>query len=315
MSNFEKKKEEKFHKQLQKEMNRKEKANTSRLSKKDLDQLKINNKKEYVSKNEIQMINNENYEIIKDNRLIQKATFDYTTNELKCLNYTLSKLQPYKIYTDNEWIEYPLKELYKILNIKNMGGANFDLLKESLHNLRTKGKWIHIQNEKENTYTDLSFFQNCKIELDENGENIVRVRFMQEILDYLQNLKKNFTKELIIYTMRLKSKYAIRMYELCKSYQSMYLSKYKNKEYNFYGFAFIIELMKIKWVLPKNYTNGKIKQVLDSAIKEINRKTDIQVSIQDTLKDNKKINEYIIKIEPNQNFIQVYKDIENERKK
>lgn len=310
--NFKKKQNEKFHKQIKKQMDRKTKANSPLLNKKDLDELVINNGKRFVSKNEIKKINNENYEVIKDNRLIQKATFDFTALEMKCLNYTLSKLNPNKTYTDNEWIEYPLKEMYKILKLKN-NSASIELLKESLHNLREKSKWIKIENEKGKRLVDLAFFQNVEIKLNDNNENIVKVRFMQDILDYLQRLKNNFTKELVIFTMRLKGKYAIRLYELCKSYQSMYLSKYKEKEYNIFGFAFILDLMKNKWVLPSNYTNGKIKQILDSAINEINNKTDIEISIYDTIKENKKIMEYIIKIDPNSNFHNIYQDIEKER--
>ena len=313
MSNFESKREEKFHKQIQKQMEKKKKKNSELLNKKDLDELTINNGKRFVSKKEIKQINNENYEIVKDNRLIQKATYDFTRLELQALNFTLSKLDPKKVYTDNDVIQYPLKDLYTILGIKENSTGQIELLKESLHNLRTKGKWVRIEDEKEKRLVDLSFFLYVDIKLNDNNENIVRVRFMQDILNYLQNLKGNFTKELVIFTMRLKSKYAIRLYELCKSYQSMFLSKYKNNEYNFYGFAFIIEYMKNKWCLPSNYTNGDIKRILDKAIKEINEKTDIEISIEDTIKENKKIIEYIIKIIPNKNFTDIYKDIEKER--
>lgn len=309
-NNFKKKQNEKFHKQIKKQMDRKTQANSPLLNKKDLDELTINNGKKFLSKKEIKKINNENYEIIKDNRLIQKATFDFTELEMKCLNYTLSKLKPNIKYSYTDVIEYPLKEIYEILKIKKSGAA-LELLKESLHNLRTKGKWIKVDNGK--GIVDLSFFEWVKIELNDKNENIVKVRFMQEILDYIQSLKNNFTKELVIFTMRLKGKYAIRLYELCKSYQSMYLSKYKEKEYNIFGFAFIIDLMRIKWCLPNNYTNGKIKQIIDKAITEINNKTDIEVSIYDTIKENKKIMEYIIKIDPNSNFHNIYQDIEKER--
>ena len=309
-NNFKKKQNEKFHKQIKKQMDRKTQANSPLLNKKDLDELTINNGKKFLSKKEIQKINNENYEIIKDNRLIQKATFDFTELEMKCLNYTLSKLKPNIKYSYTDIIEYPLKEIYEILKIKKSGAA-LELLKESLHNLRTKGKWIKVDNGK--GIVDLSFFEWVKIELNDKNENIVKVRFMQEILDYIQNLKNNFTKELVIFTMRLKGKYAIRLYELCKSYQNMYLSKYKENEYNIFGFAFIIDLMRIKWCLPNNYTNGKIKQIIDKAITEINAKTDIEISIIDTIKENKKIMEYIIKIDPNSNFHNIYQDIEKER--
>ena len=108
--------------------------------------------------------------------------------------------------------------------------------------------------------------------------------------------------------MRLKSKYAIRLYELCKSYQNNFI-----EQLNIFGFNFYLELMRNKWVLPSNYTNGKIKQILDKAIQEINNKTDIEISIFDTHKTNKKIDYYVIDIKNNSNFHNIYKEIEKER--
>lgn len=303
-SNLLKKKEKKHKEIINKLFNsKKEKLKND---KKIYDELSINNKNTFYSKEELNMINDENHEIIKDNQLIQKSSFDFTELELKSLNYTLSKLRPDRTYTENDWIEYPLKDLIKMLNLKN-GTASIELIKDSLHNLRTKGKWVKIESEKKEI--DLSFFQNCEIENIDN-KNIVRIRLMKPILEYLQNLKKYFTPQYLVYTMRLKGKYAIRLYELCKSYQNNYI-----KELDINGFNFYIEKIKKLWCLPDIYRSNDIKRILEKSIKEINKKTDIQISIYDNYKIGTKINYYILKIELNNNFNKVYKDIEKERHK
>lgn len=303
-SNLLKKKDEKHKKIIDKLFNGKK--DKLKNNKKIIDELSINNKNTFYSNEELNMINEENYEIVKDNNLIQKSSFDYTELELKSLNYTLSKLKPNKIYTENDWIEYPLKDLLKMLNLKN-GTASTELIKESLHNLRTKGKWIKVKSE--NKTIDLSFFQNCEIE-NINNKNIVRIRLMKPILDYLQNLKKYFTSQYLIYTMRLTGKYAIRLYELCKSYQNNYI-----KELDINGFNFYIDKIKKIWCMPDTYRTNNIKNILEKSIKEINKKTDIQISIYNTHKSGVKIDYYILKIELNDNFHKIYKDIEKERQK
>lgn len=302
-SNLLKRKEEKHKKLINKIFT--SKKNNIKNDKKILDELSINNKNTFYSDEELKMINEENYKIVKDNSLIQKSKFDFTELELKSLNYTLSKLKPNKIYNENDWIEYPLKDLLKMLNLKN-GTASTELIKESLHNLRSKGKWIKIENE--NKIVDLSFFQNCEIANIDN-KNIVRVRFMKPILDYMQNLKKYFTSQYLVYSMRLTGKYAIRLYELCKSYQNNYI-----KELNINGFNFYIDKIKKIWCLPDTYRTNDIKRILEKSIKEINIKTDIKISIYNTHKNGVKIDYYTLQIELNNNFYKIYKDIEKERK-
>ena len=303
-SNLLKKKEEKHKKIIDKLFN--SKKDKLKNDKKIYDELSINSKNNFYSDEELKMINDENHEIIKDNQLIQKSSFDFTELELKSLNYTLSKLRPDKTYTENDWIEYPLKDLIKMLNLKS-GTASIELIKNSLHNLRTKGKWIKIESEKKEV--DLSFFQNCEIENIEN-KNIVKIKLMKPILNYLQNLKEYFTPQYLIYTMRLKGKYAIRLYELCKSYQKNYIKKLDINGFNFY-----IDKIKKIWCLPNTYRTNDIKRILEKSIKEINKKTDIQVSIYDSCKIGTSINYYILKIELNNNFYKVYKDLEKERYK
>lgn len=296
-------KKEKTKKIISSHLNKKKKENQVYLDKKYLDELDINNINNNYTKQELKKINEENYQIIKDNRLIQKATFDFTEMEMKCLNYTISKLKPNELITENDYIEYSLNDLIKIFNIKNQG-SQYELIKQSLHNLRTKGKWVKIENEKEKKEKDLSFFRECEIDTTNKNNYIVRVQFMKEILIYLQNLKDKFTPQYLVYTLKLKGKYAIRLYELCKSYQNNYID---DKE--IYGFNFYIDKMRVKWCLPTNYLNGEIKRILDKAMKEINKKTDIKISIYNAHKDGKKIDYYIIKIEPNQAQV-----IENNKK-
>lgn len=295
MSNMKNKKEEKKKKIISSHHQKKKRPNQPYIDKKYMNELDIQDTSKHYTKNELKKINEENFQIIKDNRLIQKATYDFTELEIKSLNYTLSKLKPNEMITENDWIEYELIDLIKMLNLK-YGTASIELVKKSLHNLRIKSKWVHIENEKEKCWVDLAFFLKVKIE-NINGKNIVRVKFMQEILDYLQNLHEKFTTQYLVYSMRLKGKYAIRMYELCKSYQNNYI-----KELDIYGYNFYIDKMRLKWCIEESYRNNDIKRIIDRAINEINKKTDIKISIYDTHKIKKKIDYYIIKIEPNSIF-------------
>jgi len=302
-----KKNEDKRQVLLDKHLNKVHRKNQQYLDKKYLDELEVLKSDVYYTTDQLRRINEENYQIIKDNRLIQKATFNFTELELKCLNYTLSRIKPDSKLSENDWIEYKLRDLIKMLNLKD-SSASVQLIKDSLSNLRTKGKWIKIETEKEKKEVNLSFFLKCEID-NTNGKNIVRIRLMQEILDYLQNLHNNFTTQYLIYTMRLKGKYAIRLYELCKSYQNNYI-----KEFDIFGFNLYLEKIRSKWCIEKSYRNNDIKRTVECAINEINKKTDIQVSIYNSHKDGRMIDYYVIRVEPNSNFQQIYKDIKNERK-
>lgn len=259
---------------------------------------------------EIDMMNQEEYKIIKDNRLIQKATFDYTEMEMKCLNFALSKLIPEVSLIENKnerWdLQFTFRELLDSLKIKD-GASNYKLVSHSIFQLKEKTKRVKIERDNKTIYKPFNYFIDVEIEKEKDEKNIdkylVRVKFDNNVIPFIKKMKNKFTELTLIYTLRLKGKYSMRMYELCKSWQAQ-------GEFNFY-----IDKARVQWCIPEKYkTNDIKKRVIDKAIKEINEKTDIHIEIKETHKTNRITDWYVISIKQNENEIKIYQDIDRERK-
>ena len=75
----------------------------------------------------------------------------------------------------------------------------------------------------------------------------------------------------ITYTLPMKSQYSIKIYELCKSYQNLYLEKKKKGE----PLVWSIETLKKQVDCNASNWAHVRRTVLDKAKSEINGKTDI----------------------------------------
>ena len=100
------------------------------------------------------------------------------------------------------------------------------------------------------------------------GEGRIAVRFSEEILPYIFDLKREFTKYQLKNVLGLRSAHAIRLYELLKQTESLKKRKMT-----------ISELKEYLGAGEKYQRFDHLKsRVLDPAIHEINEKTDINVS-------------------------------------
>jgi plasmid replication initiation protein len=93
------------------------------------------------------------------------------------------------------------------------------------------------------------------------------MRLDNDMKPYLLELKKHFTAYSLYYTLAMKSKYSIRIYELLKSYE--FVSEY------------IFKIESLKKMLDaekyKLYADFRVK-VIDVAVREINEFSDITVT-------------------------------------
>lgn len=110
----------------------------------ELDNEKRKKDKEYMSNREYNLMKAEDYMVVKDNRLIQKATFDFSELEMKCINYAISKMQPDKTYTENDFIELNIVELCKLMKIKSEGD-NYENIRKAFWNIHCKIKIKHSE--------------------------------------------------------------------------------------------------------------------------------------------------------------------------
>lgn len=199
------------------------------------------------------------YSIVKRNDLIQHSRYHLSAQEQKIVLYLISKIQPndddFKLY------KFEIQDFCKVCGIDSTSGGNYILLKDSIKKLSDKSIWVKLDNGKE---TLLRWIE--KPYIDENN-GIIEIRLDKDMKPYLLQLKEKFTTYSLYFTLAMKSKYSIRLYELLKSYQNLNQCEF--------------ELEHLKSLLAaENYdifANFKIK-VLDIALREINAYGDISAS-------------------------------------
>lgn len=111
------------------------------------------------------------------------------------------------------------------------------------------------------------------------GEARVTVRFSNDIKKYLTQLSEQFTRVALNNVCGLKSAYSIRIYELCKQY----IPKRNDR---------VIPVSELRDYLGVGDAHGQFKDfkrdVLTKSLKELNEKTDLDVSM-DTVKQGRKV--------------------------
>ena len=199
------------------------------------------------------------YQVVEANDLISKAKHDLTTNQLKIIDFLISKIKPDD--KDFEELETSMYELTNVLEIKR-SGRTYNQIANTLDDLRKKEVTIYNQERESIVRTgwvsSAEYFKNGKVILS----------FDKKLAPYLLDLSKNYSQYLLIDTVKLKSKYAILLYKLMREAdrdngKSITILQGTPEEFK-------------DWLgAPKNYNYGRLKEnVLKKAIEEINLKID-----------------------------------------
>lgn len=195
------------------------------------------------------------------NPLIWNARFSLSAQQLKMLLYMVSHIK------EGSDIKQPfvfdIATFCKVCGIDHTQTHYYKTLKKDLLALRNKGTFRTLPNGKEVTVSWLLKASVCK----RSGQ--VEVFFDWDMEDVLFSLKSNFTVYWIEYILPLRSKYAIRLYMLLKSYE-------------WQGEKKIIEISELKRRIDaENYeAYDLMRRVLKPALQEINEYTDIQAECQ-----------------------------------
>jgi len=174
------------------------------------------------------------------------------------------------IQKDDKDFKLYIFQAKNLLEELKMGVNNYDNLKKSVDSLVDKT----IQLGKPDSTLTISLLSSA--EYFKDGR--IEIEFSPKLKPYLLQLKENFTKYQLENVLSLSSFYAIRIYELCKQYE-----KIKER---------MIEVEKLKEILKiqdkyKKYNHFKEK-VLEIAKREINEKTDINISFEE-IKTGRKV--------------------------
>ncbi|MBT2757941.1 replication initiation protein [Mesobacillus foraminis] len=197
--------------------------------------------------------------VTKSNMLIE-ANYKLGVVEQKIILCLASNIQP----TDSDFKTYtlPIKEFNKLLGLK--GTPKYSELRQTTKELMQKVFEIRIQ-KKVIQVAWLSY-----VAYNET-EGTIDIRFDPFLRPYLLELKKEFTSYKLENVVKLKSSYAIRIYELLKQYEKL-------QERTF----LITDLRKMLGAEDVYPAYGNFKQrVLVPAQKELKKKTDIMFDIEE----------------------------------
>jgi plasmid replication initiation protein len=200
------------------------------------------------------------FTVVKANDLIQKSRFNLSLEEQKILLYLISKIKP----DDIAMVQYvfSVKDFCEVCGLDEKNGGNYNYIKQTLKGLRDKSVWVRLNEKEEATLAWLDYV----IVNEQSGD--VKIKINDIMRPYLLELKEQFTQYELVYTLAMKSRYSIRLYELLKSYE------YRN------GHTFRIEDLKTRLNAEhyKRYQDFD-RNAMGIAVREINALTDIKVGI------------------------------------
>ena len=193
----------------------------------------------------------------KSNIIIRKARYSLSLQQQKLLCYLITNLSD----TDTHETEkiFDIKAFYDFMEVNN---KDYDKVREALMALSDKSWGIKADDDTDILLRFLNTVRTSK----RNGK--VRIKFHEDMLPYLQELKTQYTSYKIYYIMTMKSQYSIRLYELLKSVAGKEL------------WYFDIDELKNIFMCEKKYSHfGHFRtRIIEPAIEEINNKTDLNVT-------------------------------------
>ncbi|MCL9660264.1 replication initiation protein [Paenibacillus hunanensis] len=203
--------------------------------------------------------------VTKSNNLIE-TPLKLGVVEMRIIIVLISTLSP----NDDDFKPYRFKisEFAKMIGVKNKN--IHQQIKDYTYSLMSQPFYLH-DNLQVTWLASAEYFP---------GEGVVEVEFSPKLKPYLLQLKEKFTTYRLIDIIKLKSAYAMRIYELLKQYERIGSRTFTVQR--------LKELLGIEDQYPV-YADFK-KRVLVKAQQEINKHTDISFSFEE-MKTGRKITE------------------------
>ena len=198
---------------------------------------------------------------LRQSNTLTNARYDFDACQLDILFCCMGQIHD----TDSE------SKLYNIhaAEIEQMTGRtwNYQRFRDSTEQMGSR--MFEIRTEK--SYTQFWLFQRVHYVL---GEGRIEIKFTEDSIALLKQLKNNFTTFELQSVLRMTSKYAKRVYQLCSQWKDIGQSK-----------RFLITEFKHNLGLIDGKGNEEYpavkdfrRRVLDTAVKQINQHSDLRVS-------------------------------------
>lgn len=219
----------------------------------------------------MELVKSRDNQIVKHNDLVQKSRFELSLVEQKTINFLISLIPPDATIRDLEY-EFQLQDYCKICGIDYNAGTNYKLVRDTLKQLRDRSV---IVTSSDGTDTTVSWINKV---WSNKGKGWAKIRFDEDLAPYLFELSKNTTRFELLNILPMKSKYSIRIYEICRSWSGLNSHTYD-----------LEELRKLLMILENELINFKDfrRRVLEVAQREINEYTDLKVYFEPITKGRK----------------------------
>lgn len=202
--------------------------------------------------------------VVKANDLIRKTRYDLTTQQQKIVLYAISKIKPDDDI--NQRYEFNLHDLCNACGIKldDYGGFYYKSLKDDIEKL-TSRQWLTLPD---GTMKTISWIGDAVIV---PLSDTVYIKFNENLQPYLFDLREKYTQYRLQNVLVFRGKYAIRLYELLRSYTTEFaLEEDLERETN-------ITLQQLRYMLSvDSYPHWADfnRFILKPAIKEINERSE-----------------------------------------
>lgn len=156
---------------------------------------------------------NEEYQVVKGNILNEaKLCGKITLVEYRLLLIALSKISP--LMQSLDYVNFTTKDFCKLLNLKEKG--MYSHIREASKKLASRTLTLEDKAKREG----LTFAWLHEIKY---SEALIRIKFHPNLEEHILKIKKDggYTKYYIKNILKLKSIYAVRIYELLKQYQKL----------------------------------------------------------------------------------------------
>lgn len=201
--------------------------------------------------------------VVKANDLIQKSRFSLSIQQQKIVLYLISQISISD--TDFKLYEFNIVDFCKICGIDYDNGKNYRDIKAAIKDIADKSVWVKLDGGRE---TLVRWIEKPYIN---QKSGIIQIRLDNDMKPFLLQLQRDFTRYELLWTLRFKSKYSIRLYELLKSIHY--------KEMRAYERDFTLDELRQLLDAEKYKTYQAFKaRVLIPAVDEINSCSDKNVA-------------------------------------
>jgi plasmid replication initiation protein len=226
------------------------------------------------------------YYVCKSNELIQKGRYNLTTQQQKIILFAISKIK--KNDDPRQLYEISIDELCAACNLNiDASGTYYRIIKQDLHKL-TNRLWVQFPDKSEGTVSWLSDAYIIPL------SGTVQVRFHEKLWPHLFDLREKYTSYHLSEALVFKSRYAIRMFELFRSYCTQTeLDTGVSKE-----IVLTVDQLREQLCITAYKTFGELERnVIKKAVDEINQYAEQMTITYDKIKLGTKVDKIIFYID------------------